>query len=77
MKKFINAVDFMVAESLDGFVGAHESLLAFGAGRKFVRRRDLVQGNMAGLSVTLAMLSDAERDLWDAPVATPAMCRGS
>jgi dihydroxyacetone kinase-like protein len=50
MKKFMNGVDSMVAESLEGFVGAHENLLAFGAGRKFVRRRDLTPGKVAIIS---------------------------
>jgi dihydroxyacetone kinase-like protein len=50
MKKFINEVDSMVAESLEGLVAAHENLLVFGAGRKFVRRRDLVSGKVAVIS---------------------------
>lgn len=50
MKKFINEVDSMVAESLEGFVCAHENLLVFGAGGKFVRRRDLVSGKVAVIS---------------------------
>jgi dihydroxyacetone kinase-like protein len=50
MKKFINEVDSMVAESLEGFVGAYENLLVFGAGKKFVRRRDLVPGKVAVIS---------------------------
>eukprot|EP01035_Chromulina_nebulosa_P034003 gene34003-45564_t len=50
MKKFMNEVESMVAESLDGFVRAHEGLLVFGAGRKFVRRRQLVPGKVAVIS---------------------------
>jgi dihydroxyacetone kinase-like protein len=50
MKKFMNAVDSMVAESLEGFVAAHEHLIAFGAGRKFVRRRTLTAGKVAVIS---------------------------
>ena len=50
MKKFMNAVDSMVAESLEGFVAAHEQLIAFGAGRKFVRRRTLTTGKVAIIS---------------------------
>ncbi len=39
MKKFINSVDTMLAESLDGFAAAHADIVALGAERKFVRRR--------------------------------------
>ncbi|HLG82946.1 MAG TPA: dihydroxyacetone kinase subunit DhaK [Bradyrhizobium sp.] len=38
MKKFINSVDAMLAESLDGFAAAHAEIVALGADRKFVRR---------------------------------------
>src|SRR6516225_4367216 len=38
MKKFINSVDAMLAESLDGFAAAHADIVALGAERKFVRR---------------------------------------
>ncbi|MBH5402601.1 dihydroxyacetone kinase subunit DhaK [Bradyrhizobium sp. CNPSo 4010] len=41
MKKFINSVDGVLAESLDGFAAAHADLVTLGAERKFVRRRDL------------------------------------
>ena len=40
MKKFINSVDTMLAESLDGFTAAHSDIVALGAERKFVRRRE-------------------------------------
>ncbi len=39
MKKFINSVDTMLAESLDGFAAAHADIVALDATRKFVRRR--------------------------------------
>ena len=39
MKKFINSVDAMLAESLDGFAAAHSDIVTLGAERKFVRRR--------------------------------------
>ena len=39
MKKFINSVDTMLAESLDGFVAAHAAIVALGPERKFVFRR--------------------------------------
>jgi phosphoenolpyruvate---glycerone phosphotransferase subunit DhaK len=38
VKKFINSVDTMLAESLDGFAAAHADIVALGAERKFVRR---------------------------------------
>ncbi|VIO78200.1 PEP-dependent dihydroxyacetone kinase, dihydroxyacetone-binding subunit DhaK [Bradyrhizobium ivorense] len=41
MKKFINSVDSVLAESLDGFAAAHADLVALGAERKFVRRCEL------------------------------------
>jgi phosphoenolpyruvate---glycerone phosphotransferase subunit DhaK len=41
MKKFINSVDNVLAESLDGFAAAHADLVALGSERKFVRRREL------------------------------------
>ncbi|KWV52955.1 dihydroxyacetone kinase [Bradyrhizobium macuxiense] len=41
MKKFINAVDDVLAESLDGFAAAHADIVALGSERKFVRRREL------------------------------------
>jgi phosphoenolpyruvate---glycerone phosphotransferase subunit DhaK len=39
VKKFINSVDAMLAESLDGFAEAHSDIVSLGAERKFVRRR--------------------------------------
>jgi len=39
VKKFINSVDTMLAESLDGFAAAHADIVALGPERKFVRRR--------------------------------------
>jgi phosphoenolpyruvate---glycerone phosphotransferase subunit DhaK len=39
VKKFINSVDAMLADSLDGFAAAHADIVALGAERKFVRRR--------------------------------------
>ncbi len=40
MKKFINSVDTMLAESLDGFAAVHADIIALGAERKFVRRSE-------------------------------------
>jgi phosphoenolpyruvate---glycerone phosphotransferase subunit DhaK len=39
VKKFINSVDTMLAESLDGFAAAHADIVVLGPERKFVRRR--------------------------------------
>jgi phosphoenolpyruvate---glycerone phosphotransferase subunit DhaK len=39
VKKFVNSVDTMLAESLEGFAAAHADIVALGAERKFVRRR--------------------------------------
>jgi dihydroxyacetone kinase-like protein len=41
MKKFINSVDGVLAESLDGLAAAHADLVALGPERKFVRRCEL------------------------------------
>jgi dihydroxyacetone kinase-like protein len=41
MKKFINSIDSVLVESLDGLAAAHADLLALGPERKFVRRREL------------------------------------
>ncbi|MHC2332430.1 dihydroxyacetone kinase subunit DhaK [Bradyrhizobium sp. USDA 4454] len=50
MKKFINAVDNVLAESLDGFAAAHADLVTLGAERKFVRRRELNRKKVALVS---------------------------
>ena len=41
MKKFINSIDSVLVESLDGLAAAHADLVALGPERKFVRRREL------------------------------------
>jgi dihydroxyacetone kinase-like protein len=50
MKKFMNAVDTVLTESLDGFVAAHGDIVAVGGGHKFVRRKFLKPGKVALLS---------------------------
>ena len=50
MKKFINSVATMLAESLDGFAAAHSSIVALGPERKFVRRRSLSPHKVALIS---------------------------
>ena len=50
MKKFINSVDTMLAESLDGFAAAHADIVALGPERKFVRRRSISANKVALIS---------------------------
>jgi dihydroxyacetone kinase-like protein len=50
MKKFVNSIDAVLAESLDGFVAAHADILAMGDERKFVRRKSLKPGKVALIS---------------------------
>ncbi|WP_161852475.1 dihydroxyacetone kinase subunit DhaK [Bradyrhizobium sp. CCBAU 051011] len=50
MKKFINSVDGVLAESLDGLAAAHADLVALGPERKFVRRRELTPKKVALVS---------------------------
>ncbi|MEP6563913.1 MAG: dihydroxyacetone kinase subunit DhaK [Mesorhizobium sp.] len=50
MKKFLNSVETVLTESLDGFVAAHADILALGDEHKFVRRRDLKPGKVALIS---------------------------
>jgi dihydroxyacetone kinase-like protein len=50
MKKFMNGVDTILTESLDGFAAAHSDILQLGGGHKFVRRRSLKPGKVALLS---------------------------
>ncbi|MBV8699844.1 MAG: dihydroxyacetone kinase subunit DhaK [Bradyrhizobium sp.] len=50
MKKFINSVDGLLADSLDGLAAAHADLVALGPERKFVRRRELNPNKVALVS---------------------------
>jgi dihydroxyacetone kinase-like protein len=50
MKKLINAVDDVLAESLNGFAAAHADLVTLGAGRQFIRRAALKPGKVALIS---------------------------
>lgn len=50
MKKFINAVDTVLTESLDGFAAAHADILMLGNEHKFIRRRQLKPGKVALIS---------------------------
>ena len=50
MKKLINHVDTVLAESLDGFAAAHAQIVTLGAEYQFVRRRQLKPGKVALIS---------------------------
>ncbi len=50
MKKLINDVDSLLAESLDGFAAAHADIVSLGEGGAFVRRRTLKDGKVALIS---------------------------
>ena len=50
MKKFINAIDDVISESLSGFAAAHAGLVALGPESKFVRRARLTPGKVALIS---------------------------
>jgi phosphoenolpyruvate---glycerone phosphotransferase subunit DhaK len=50
VKKFVNSVDTMLAESLDGFAAAHADIVALGPERKFVRRRSPAADKVALIS---------------------------
>ena len=50
MKKFINAVDDVLTESLDGFAAAHSDIVTLGGGHKFIRRKALKPGKVALIS---------------------------
>jgi len=41
VKKFVNSVDTVLSESLDGFAAVHANIIALGTERKFVMRRVL------------------------------------
>lgn len=50
MKKFMNDVDDILAESLDGFTAAHGDIISLGLERKFVQRARLSPGKVALIS---------------------------
>jgi dihydroxyacetone kinase-like protein len=50
MKKLINDVDHVLAESLDGFAAAHADIITLGPERKFIRRKELKAGKVALIS---------------------------
>lgn len=50
MKKFLNSVETVLSESLDGLAGAHADIVALGPERKFVHRRELNRNKVALVS---------------------------
>jgi phosphoenolpyruvate---glycerone phosphotransferase subunit DhaK len=50
MKKLINGIDTVLAESLDGFAKAHADLVTLGEERKFIARKNLQKGKVALIS---------------------------
>ena len=50
MTKFMNRPDTMVAESLEGFVAAHDDLVMFCSQRKCIHRRSFKSGKVALIS---------------------------
>ncbi len=50
MKKLINDVETVLAESLDGFAAAHADIVSLGAERQFIRRRHVQPGKVALIS---------------------------
>ncbi|PBC09869.1 dihydroxyacetone kinase subunit DhaK [Mesorhizobium sp. WSM3859] len=50
MKKFINSVETVLTESLDGFAAAHADILVLGDDHKFIRRKQLKPGKVALIS---------------------------
>jgi dihydroxyacetone kinase-like protein len=50
MKKFMNTAETMVAESMEGFVRAHQEFVVFGPERKCIRRRHLTPNKVAIIS---------------------------
>ncbi|WP_394790293.1 dihydroxyacetone kinase subunit DhaK [Rhodoferax sp.] len=50
MKNFMNHVDNILTESLDGFAAAHADILELGEEREFVRRKQVKPGKVALIS---------------------------
>jgi len=50
MKNFINRVDSVLEESLDGFAAAHADLVVLGEEYEFVRRKEIKPGKVALIS---------------------------
>ena len=50
MKNFINSVDSVLEESLDGFAAAHADLVVLGEEYEFIRRKNIKPGKVALIS---------------------------
>ncbi len=50
MKNFMNQVDSVLEESLDGFAAAHSDIVVLGEDYEFVRRKEIKQGKVALIS---------------------------
>ncbi len=50
MKNFINRIDSVLEESLDGFVAAHAEIVVLGDDYEFVRRKNIKPGKVALIS---------------------------
>lgn len=50
MKKLVNDVSDVLAESIDGFAAAHADIVTLGDERKFIRRKDLKPGTVGLIS---------------------------
>jgi len=50
LKNFMNHVDNILSESLDGFAAAHADILVLGEEREFVRRKQIKPGKVALIS---------------------------
>jgi dihydroxyacetone kinase-like protein len=50
MKNFMNQVDSVLEESLDGFVAAHSDIVVLGEDYEFVRRKEIKPGKVALIS---------------------------
>jgi len=50
LKKFLNSVEDVLTESLDGFAAAHADIVVLGGGHKFIRRTKLKPGKVALIS---------------------------
>ena len=63
MKKLINDVETVLAESLDGFAAAHADIVTLGAERLFVRRRQ----TKAATKASTIPLTLPPTKMWVAP----------
>ena len=62
MKNFINRVDSVLEESLDGFTAAHSDIVVLGQDYEFIRRKNVKAGKVALISGGGAGHEPAHRD---------------